>query len=216
MGTIIYTSSSPEYFWDLFSESYDFGIVASKDGKSVTLTFYGHQAGGTSKLVLSGTSLTIKDGLITGGTITGIDAFNDAGKVIYDVSGLSIKGYLFRTDRLYDSKGLVLSGNDTITGSSKSNDIETGAGNDTVKAGAGDDFIKDFLGADTYDGGSGWDQVDFSDGFQHGWTPGKGINVNMVTGVVTDAWGYKDKLISIEGVRGTNYVDKFLGSNRDE
>ncbi|WP_438749152.1 calcium-binding protein [Pararhizobium sp. O133] len=216
MATVTYTKYSTEYFWDLFSEWHDFTLAASKDGKSITFTFAGIEAGGTKKLVLSGTSLKIDNGAITGGTITGIDAFNSSGKAIYQVDGLSIRGYLFRADNLYEAKGLVLSGNDTITGSAKANDIDTGAGNDKVKAGAGDDYIKDFMGSDTYDGGAGWDEVDFSQGFYSGWFPNKGIKVNMQTGIVTDAWGGKDTLISIESVRGTNYVDTFLGSSRDD
>lgn len=216
MATVTYTKNAPEYFWDLLSEWHDYKLAVSGDKKTITFTFADVDTGGTKKLVLTGSSLAISGDQITGGTITGLKAFNEKSQEIYTVSNLSIKGYNFRADNLYEMKGLILSGNDTITGSAKSDDIETGAGNDVVKAGAGDDYIKDFLGADTYNGGADWDEVDYSQGVrQHGWLPSKGISVNMATGKVIDAFGFTDKLIGIESVRGTQHVDTFVGSSGD-
>jgi serralysin len=217
MATVTYTKFAPEYFWDVLSEWHDYKLAVSSDKKTVVFTFADTEAGWTKKLVLTGTGLTIADGLITGGTISGLSARNELGQEIYKVAGLAIRGFTFRADNLYEAKGLLLAGNDTITGSAKGDDIETGAGNDTVKAGAGEDFIKDFMGADTYDGGADWDEVDYSQGVrQHGWLPSKGITVNMQTGIVVDPWGFKDKLIGIESVRGTYHVDTFVGSAGDQ
>ncbi|AOF88954.1 calcium-binding protein [Sinorhizobium sp. RAC02] len=216
MATVTYTKFATEYFWDILSEWHDYKLAVSSDKKTVTFTFSDTEAGWTKKLVLTGTGLTIGDGLITGGTISGVSARNELGQEIYKVAGLAIRGYAFRADNLYEAKGLLLAGNDAITGTAKGDDIETGAGNDKVTAGAGDDYIKDFMGADTYDGGADWDEVDYSEGArQHGWLPSKGISVNMVTGKVVDAFGFTDTLKNVEGIYGTNYVDKFVGSNGD-
>lgn len=217
MAKVTYTKNAPEYFWDLLSEWRAFTLSVSNDKKTITFTFPDAEAGGTRKLVLTGSALAISGQEITGGTITGLKALNEKGQDIYTVTGLSIKGYDFRTDDLYQMKGAILSGNDTITGTAKGDDIETGAGNDTVTAGAGDDYIKDFLGADTYNGGAGWDQVDYFAGlYQQRWLPSTGISADMKTGVVVDPYGFKDKLIGIETVRGTNHADKYVGGNGDD
>lgn len=216
MATVTYTKNAPEYFWDLFSEGHSYSLAVSSDKKTVTLTFSGVEVGWTKKLVLTGSSLTISGDKITGGTITGLKALNDKGLDIYTATGLSIRGYNFRTDNLYEMKGLVLSGDDKVTGTAKGDDIETGAGKDTVNTGLGDDYIKDFMGADIYDGGAGWDELDFSEGVKNAaWVPSKGISANMVTGKIIDPWGFTDTVKNIESISGTNYVDKFVGSSGD-
>ncbi|MDQ0318641.1 Ca2+-binding RTX toxin-like protein [Pararhizobium capsulatum DSM 1112] len=213
MASVTYTKYAPEYFWDVFSENSAFTLAVSSDHKKVTYTFSDFETGWTKKLVLTGSAFSISGTEITGGTVTGATSYNASGQAIYTITGLSIKSYNFH--HLYDFKGIALGGNDIITGTAKGDDIETGAGNDTVKAGAGDDYIKDFLGNDTYDGGSGWDVVDYSDGPRnHSWIPAKGILVNNTT--VKDAYGFTDKLIGIESIRGTNFADKFIGGSSDQ
>lgn len=214
MATIKYTNQAPEYFWDVFSQDYDFTVSVSADKKTVTLTFSGAPANGTNTLVFTGTGLSVVDGKIATGTVTGVSALNAAGREIYAISDLAIKGYFIDLNDLWNTRGRLLSGNDTIAGSDKSDDISSGDGNDTVKAGKGDDFISDHAGSDTYDGGAGYDSVSFTEGHYDSWHATKGVVVDLKAGTAKDPWGFSNKLISIENLRGTMYADKFYGSNR--
>ncbi|WP_373987441.1 hypothetical protein [Duganella sp. BuS-21] len=83
----------------------------------------------------------------------------------------------------------------------------TDPGNDTIEAGAGNDYIRSQSGADTFDGGAGNDRVTY-------YSVGHGIDVNMVTGVVSDGSGDNDLLIDVEMVSGSNaFADVMLGSD---
>lgn len=66
-------------------------------------------------------------------------------------------------------------------------------------------------GRDTIDGGGGFDFVGYQRDANFGGTAG--VTVNLATGVAVDGFRKQDKLISIEGVRGTNFADSLTGSS---
>src|SRR5690606_11716333 len=43
----------------------------------------------------------------------------------------------------------------------------------------------------------------------------RGVNVNLVTGVATDTFGFTDTLIRIDDVRATRFVDVLLGNDKE-
>lgn len=210
MAKLTYTQYAPDDYslWDQFS---DFTVSLSADKKTVTLKYASATEGGVAKVVLHGTAFTLRDGKLATGTITSIDFVNGAAKIMATYSELALKGYQFKFDDGWHTIGALHAGDDVITGSIRADIIDTGAGADIVKSSAGDDFITDYKGADTYDGGTGADQLDYSQGGRDGWDPGGAVVVDLRAGTATDPWGYKDKLISIEQVRGTYFNDKIYG-----
>lgn len=66
-------------------------------------------------------------------------------------------------------------------------------------------------GRDTIDGGGGFDVVHYHRDARYGGTAG--VKVNLATGVATDGFGKQDKLVSIEGVRGTEFADSLTGNS---
>ena len=66
-------------------------------------------------------------------------------------------------------------------------------------------------GRDTIDGGGGFDVVRYHRDARFGGTAG--VTVNLATGVAIDGFGKQDKLVSIEGVRGTDAADRLTGSS---
>ena len=114
----------------------------------------------------------------------------------------------------------LLMGNDVITGTIGDDRslIGVDGGNDRYNMGAGNDWISGGIGNDIYNGEDGFDTLSFTEtNFNEGITATRGINVNMATGVVKDAFGGTDTINSIEYVIGTRFKDVFVGSDgRDE
>jgi serralysin len=210
MAKLTFTQYAPDDYsiWDQFS---NFTVSVSADKKTVTLEYASPSDGGVAEVILRGTSFSLRDGKLATGTITSINFLNNDAKTMATYSGLTLKGYQFNFDNGWQTIGKIHAGNDVITGSTRADIIDTGAGADTVKSGAGGDFITDYKGADTYDGGTGSDQLDYSQGSRDGWDPGDAVVVDLRAGTATDPWGFKDKLISIEQVRGTYFDDKIYG-----
>jgi len=127
---------------------------------------------------------------------------------------------------------------DIIYGNDADNDFVGLAGDDLLVGKAGDDSFVGGDGVDTFDG-SGDFRPDFYDdesdvvdyrreanegGRDHGAAPVQGIVVNLDTdpnpdirqGTITDTYGNIDIVIDIEGVRGTQLVDDFTGSDQAE
>lgn len=214
MAKLTVKNAAPDYFWDIFSENASFTAEAMGDGSSVTLTFSGAPGDGTQQLVIKGNALSItSDGKLSG-KVTGVTSLGTGGAVLVDVTGATLNAKNLDLHNRWDFRVKLFDGNDKFTGSSHSDDIYSGAGNDRVAGGGGDDFITDFLGNDTYIGGSGYDCVNYSEGFYNKDYRGKGVTVDLGKGFAIDPWGFRDKLVSIEEVRGTNFADKITGSNK--
>ncbi|MGE3915882.1 MAG: calcium-binding protein [Hyphomicrobiaceae bacterium] len=84
-------------------------------------------------------------------------------------------------------------GNDHLTGSETTDDIDGGAGNDTLIGGGGPDML---------DGGAATDTVDHSGDFATGGTAG--AYVDLASGFAQDGFGDYDLLASIEAAIGTS------------
>lgn len=95
--------------------------------------------------------------------------------------------------------------NDTIIGNASDNYLTGNNGNDSLVGGAGNDTLCGGVGNDTLDGGTGLDVAEYS-------LSNQAVNVNLATGVATGGHAQGDKLISIEGVIGSNYNDTVTGS----
>ena len=103
-------------------------------------------------------------------------------------------------------------GNNVILGNEFDNKLFGLAGNDTLSGGNGIDKLFGGYGDDVLDGGAGFDLAVY--GSFGDTTLTKGINANLVTGLVT-GWGGTDKLSNIEAVVGTSLDDVFLGDKND-
>jgi Ca2+-binding RTX toxin-like protein len=100
--------------------------------------------------------------------------------------------------------------NDKLTGNSSANNLQGGAGNDVLVGGAGNDTLVGGAGNDILSGGTGTgDIADYSD-------TASGVNVNLNVAVSQNTGGAgNDKLISIEGLNGSNFNDLLTGNAGD-
>lgn len=177
----------------------------------------------------------------TAGTITGITYFNNVGRKIAEITGLTADAaaaFSLLTNH-YDAEvannnfwnyvcsvnpqGALFIGSDA-TGRADlegyifrsfelGDDITTTTGNDTVQAGGDSDYISDMGGVDVYDGGAGGADIVSYRGWQSNQlVPQTGIVADLAAGTVTGPDGKVDQLISIEALRGTHFADVIRGS----
>ncbi len=95
--------------------------------------------------------------------------------------------------------------NDSITGSSADNYLESLGGHDTVYGGAGADTLRGGLGNDSLDGGTEFDYADYK-------VASAAVAVNLGTGRAVGADG-NDILINIEGILGSGFGDRLTGDS---
>ena len=110
-----------------------------------------------------------------------------------------------------------LDGNDTLSGLGGNDSIYGGNGNDSLNGGDGDDYFTNDAGNDTINGGSGTDryEVDYSSA-----SSGLTMTYNTTTGSGTITVGTEtDTFTSIEsfnGFKGTEYNDVIFGGTESE
>jgi Ca2+-binding RTX toxin-like protein len=95
--------------------------------------------------------------------------------------------------------GLVLAGNDTVTGTGLDDKLSGFAGDDTFVGGGGKDAI---------DGGAGMDTASYL-------TSSAGVTVNLQLGTGTGGDAQGDTLTGIEKLIGSKFADKLTGSAGD-
>jgi VCBS repeat-containing protein len=151
---------------------------------------------------------------------TGADTFVDVSRIYYENSSSAVTVNLAtRSGSGGDAEGDRFLGrldyqvfgsnfNDTLIASDSSVTFFGQLGNDTLRGGDGSDFLNGGPGADILDGGAGLDSADY-----YGSTSGVRVNLRLGTATGGDAAG--DTLISIEGVRGSDFSDFVLGSAAD-
>ena len=98
--------------------------------------------------------------------------------------------------------------NDSITGDTSNNGLRGEFGDDTLIGNDGNDYITGGVGNDSIVGGNGVDTSDYF--FTNPTGSTAGINVNLLTGVVTGGEG-NDTLSGIENINGTAYNDTITG-----
>ncbi|KRE15964.1 hypothetical protein ASE66_09255 [Bosea sp. Root483D1] len=147
-----------------------------------------------------------------------------AGKAI-DTYGLT--DTLIGIERVVGTNAAV---GDIIYGNDADNDFVGLVGDDELVGGAGSDTFVGGAGTDKLDGGPNYragfydDDFDFVDyrreanegGRDYGAAPVQGITVNLDAGTATDTYGNAEQLVDIEGVRGTQLDDSFMGSSQND
>ena len=130
-------------------------VAAGGSGVSV------READGT-RVDLGGT-LTVGNGLVTGGTVTSITEWLPDNAPIYQATGLDVDGAQLAADRSEgDGFGFVMHmmrGADSILGSGGADTLPGFDGNDTIFGGDGDDDLNGNLGTDIVLGERGADFV---------------------------------------------------------
>lgn len=106
-----------------------------------------------------------------------------------------------------------LGGDDWLTGGQEEDYFIGGAGNDTLDGGGPNDPTNqdDLNGV--------WDAVAYDSEYREAVNSvgsGRGVVVNLATGVATDTYGDTDTVIEIERVYGTPLGDQITGSDADE
>ena len=154
----------------------------------------------------------------TAGTITDITLYqNNFTTQLAGFSGLAVPAVDFYNAwqvSLGNVFNFLLSGNDTVNGSTGNDLLFGGTGDDLISADAGNDYIEPGKGADTIDGAAGTDTLSYV-GASFDPTVTKGVTVNLNLASVTDPWGSIDTITNIEAVQGTNFADVLIGNAGD-
>ena len=185
------------------------GSVAGGDGFDVDTAFY--QSDLTDTLTtgihvnLSGVAVTLTDPVPGAGTIT--IAAHSAKDPLYTGATSEAIDTLIDIEAV---RGTMLS--DVLVGGDTQNDAY-----ESFEGLGGDDYI---------DGGSGFDEVGYANGTSVGGTQGAVVNLSAadrIVGGVTvaaqtarDGFGGTDRLISIEGARGSSFADTLIGGDGNE
>jgi serralysin len=96
-------------------------------------------------------------------------------------------------------------GPDTLRGGGVDDFIQGAGGNDTLYGGGGDDFLAGDLGDDVLDGEAGFDSAYY-------WNAANAVQVDLSVEVAQDTGEGLDRLVSIEGVVGSDYDDILIGN----
>lgn len=127
---------------------------------------------GGAELRITGRNLeTNKDGIPTGGVATSATFYDDDGHKLVTFSDFNISakalwngtitnGWLWSDQLKEGFTGMILSGKDTVIGSSKSDQVIGWTGSDRLVAGNGDDRIYAWYGNDVVLAGAGDDYID--------------------------------------------------------
>ena len=97
-------------------------------------------------------------------------------------------------------------GDDTLEGRSGNDRIEGGTGNDAILGGNGNDKLIGGAGSDFLNGGDGFDTATYGDSYE-------GIIIDLRSGRGSGGTAVGDTLVSIEGVRGSNFDDTIIGND---
>lgn len=203
-------------------------IVEMADGRSAVSWYDGTASAGNG----SNISTTIVDARTSAVTVNGTghsdefygseysgDVLNGfaGGDVLYGgLGGDSLDGGA-DNDTLYGEAG-----SDTLVGGIGNDAMYGGADNDTLNAGADDDSLYGQDGADTLNGDAGNDTLLGGAGADelNGGTDidlvsyqdaGAGVTINLLDGTLNTGDAQGDTYINIEGFRGSEYGDLFIG-----
>lgn len=200
------------------------GTITARSASSMT---YISDLGYT--VTLQGTGLVYDaDGMPSGGTLTRTTIAKD-GTTYADYAGFSVD--FARAGMLlfgYDMNGtrhqnpdtwtfinLLLRYDDLMIGSSGHYEFAGSHGNDTIQAGAGDDHVGGEGGNDVMDGGEGWDTLYYGDA-NYSWESYRGLQLDALSGIVTDCWGGQDTISNFEHFVDSLYSDTLKGADIDE
>lgn len=195
----------------------------------------GHEYAGYS-VTVTGTGFSYLNGTPTAGRMSSVTVRDADGDIVMTISGLAagtiasdlqqfqanVFGFNGGSGRsVMAAWNYLLSGNDTITGSTGDDWqglVGLNTGNNLFNMRGGDDYVNAGAGRDTINGGDGDDMLSYGEThYDIGQTAFRGIVVNVGAGTVLDCWGNTDRFSSIETFEGSRFADRFTGSaNRDE
>jgi serralysin len=153
-------------------------------------------------ILLKGAGLTFgADDLLTGGTISSFERVA-AGQTTFKIAAIPNVDAEDLADFVSsgDTKGLlglVLAGNDTITGTGLDDKLSGFAGNDTFLGGAGKDVM---------DGGTGIDTTSYR-------TSSAAVTIDLTAGTASGGDAQGDTLTGIENLIGSKFADKLTGND---
>ena len=164
----------------------------------------------------------------------GLRQFEDPLGLVTNIIGTPFDDVIVGTN----GNDLILStgGSDIVCGRSGADVINGGSGRDILNGEGGEDLLQGSLGADFLDGGTGDDHIRGGRGHDFIFTgadndvniggPGvdwlaaekatQGIKVNLTTELVrSDGFGFFDRVVGIENVKGTRFEDLIIGDDKD-
>ncbi|MEB8385621.1 hypothetical protein OO012_00145 [Rhodobacteraceae bacterium KMM 6894] len=140
-----------------------------------------------------------------------IDYRDSSGGVDIDLAADSATGSWANNDTIdgFESVGGSDTGDDTLRGTERDNQLIGRGGDDRVYDRGGDDFVSlgsgnDYVrvggGEDEYRGGSGTDYISYYDS-------SGGVSVNLETNAVSGSWASNDTIIGFESISGSRTGD---------
>lgn len=215
-------------------EADDDTAITARRGGSFAFTHGGDHPFSGFTVTVTGRNFTYADGVAVDGTMTGVTIRNGSGQIVMSITNLGSNPLTNDLSQFYtnalgatngdagpDSDGKaamshLLAGDDTIIGSN-GNDfrilVGLNAGDDVFDMKGGDNEIGGSVGNDRIVGGSGFDRITFREThFNEGQSATGGIDANMVTGRIRDAWGFTDTFTGIEAIEGSRFNDVFTGN----
>jgi Ca2+-binding RTX toxin-like protein len=213
-------------------------VILAQTGTSFSFRHgAGHRLANYS-VTVAGTGFTYSDGEVTGGRITSVTLRDPGGTVIGTLTNFPKNSFAADFAQIWsdmfgyqtpdggrnpDGKTAwdhLLSGNDTINGTSGNDDARfpgVNAGNDTFNLFGGDDRASGGAGNDKYFGGDGYDVLDFSEtNWNEGSTAVRGLSLNAQTGIALDPWGGRDTISGFEEFRGSRFNDSMIGRDVEQ
>ncbi len=227
MATIRLFNALPDYQW--WPDYFEPGNGGTAGALSATQYKWTNADGST--VTLRGTGFLADTGLPVAGVVNSITVRDSAGVTLLTFTGLTAD----LVDIYYDAFGYqpgtlpnsgpeghrllssLMIGNDTIIGSSNSDDIggSRNTGDDLIQAGGGNDFITGDAGNDTIDGGAGENTLSYVESFWD-FTATRGITVDVTAGTVADCWGGLDHFSNISDIEGSTFADTFFGGTNND
>jgi Ca2+-binding RTX toxin-like protein len=155
----------------------------------------------------------------TAGTVTAITLYQgDFATQLVGIGGLSMSLITLHDRWLGPTPGsvfgLLLGGNDIVTGSTADDTLHGFGSNDVLDGFEGNDYLDPGRGTDTVDGGAGLDTISYS-AANNDAAITQGVVFDLTKGTITDPWGDTDTILSIERARGTRFADGFIGTDGD-
>lgn len=141
-----------------------------------------------------------------------VDNWGNSDKLLHieNINGSKFNDQIIGDDNINCFSGF--DGNDRLDGADNNDFIYGGAGADYIIGGAGDDLLQGDEGDDYIDGGAGADWLSYGSKTSNN-SSSRGALVNLRTGTSTDNWGFKDILVGIEHVIGTDFNDEIIGDD---
>ncbi|MGD9785407.1 MAG: calcium-binding protein [Hyphomicrobiaceae bacterium] len=185
---------------------------------------------------INGTGLALDGSNVpTAGTMTSLRRLDTDGvTLLEEITGISVS--LVALYNSLDPAGLILAGDDTVTGGTQ-DDIMGGAGGDdtisgnggndtlfggdggdTINGGAGVDTIYGEEGNDTIQGGGGGDILDGGNGFDilNYFASTSAVTINLSTNAASGGHATGDTISNFEAVYGSAHNDDLTGGSGNE